>query len=325
MSTSSVSTQGSLATYSGMKAVLSATQSTNIGGGDHIKWNSVVSQVGNDIWLDTTSPYTSGAGASIGRFTLAAGKTYRVEMRVPVQLSAQGALYYRLYNVTAGAWASSAGAYSISGVGENTVSDTGGLIDIVTPTTNTVYETRIFSATNLTNIFSAAGEPQLIIETVAAQIPYQTNASFRELAVTKSQVLKQNLTDPCSLQTYFFDINQITSWVTLLTITQTPTTSIWYRSTVTADICGHTGGVDNGLLKGAVWYFDCTNNVLTSGSLVAGTTSGGGAPQFRILVSGSQFLIQMQSSTGVNTWQGSAKIEVLLPRSGGSTATFTVS
>lgn len=326
MSTSSVSTQGSLATYSGMKAVLSATQSTYIGAGDHIMWNSVVSQVGNDIWLDTVTPYTAGAGASIGRFTLAAGKTYRIEMRVPVQLSAQGALYYRLYNVTAGAWASSAGAYAISGVGENTVSDTGGLIDIVTPTTNTVYETRIVSATNLTNIFSALGEPQLIIETVAAQIPYQTNASFRELVVTKSQVLKQNATDNGGFHAYMFDINQnVAGWTTMLTITPSPTVGTYYQATARADIVGHTGGVGNATTYGAIWVMDSTNGAMTSGQIVGPSTSGAGPAQFRVLTSGSQWLVQVGSSNLANTFQGTAKIEILLPHSAGSYAAFTVS
>lgn len=56
-----------------------ATYSTNVGVGDHLKFDGTVFTRGSNISLDTTTTYnTSTNTASIGRITLAAGKTYRL-------------------------------------------------------------------------------------------------------------------------------------------------------------------------------------------------------------------------------------------------------
>jgi hypothetical protein len=82
-------------TFSGTKdfvfARSSATQSTNIAVGDHLKLDTVdfsrpsVAQVtgalgGSAISLDTTTTYTNTVGAaSLGRFSLRGGKLYKLE------------------------------------------------------------------------------------------------------------------------------------------------------------------------------------------------------------------------------------------------------
>lgn len=56
-----------------------ATYSTNVSVGDHIKFDGVAFVRGSNISLDTTSAYTTSIGvASVGRITLAAGKTYKL-------------------------------------------------------------------------------------------------------------------------------------------------------------------------------------------------------------------------------------------------------
>lgn len=57
---------------------LTAQQTTNIGNGDHIKFNSVgITDGSNLILLDTTSAYSNFTNtASVGRITLTAGATY---------------------------------------------------------------------------------------------------------------------------------------------------------------------------------------------------------------------------------------------------------
>ena len=56
-----------------------STYSTNVGVGDHIKFDGTVFTKGNNISLDTSSAYSnSNNTASIGRITLAAGKTYKL-------------------------------------------------------------------------------------------------------------------------------------------------------------------------------------------------------------------------------------------------------
>lgn len=68
---------------SGTKSILhgynAATYSTNVGVGDHLKFDSTVFTRGSSISLDTTTTYnTSTNTASVGRITLAAGKTYKL-------------------------------------------------------------------------------------------------------------------------------------------------------------------------------------------------------------------------------------------------------
>lgn len=56
-----------------------ATYSTNVSVGDHIKFDGVAFVRGSNISLDTSSSYTTSTGvASVGRITLAAGKTYKL-------------------------------------------------------------------------------------------------------------------------------------------------------------------------------------------------------------------------------------------------------
>jgi len=56
-----------------------ATYTTNLSAGDHIKFDGVAFVRGSNISLDTTSTYTTSTGvASVGRITLAAGKTYKL-------------------------------------------------------------------------------------------------------------------------------------------------------------------------------------------------------------------------------------------------------
>lgn len=59
-----------------LSASLSAAQNADIGVGDHVKWDTVDDSRGASIALDTTSSYTSAAGASLGRLTLAPGRYY---------------------------------------------------------------------------------------------------------------------------------------------------------------------------------------------------------------------------------------------------------
>lgn len=56
-----------------------ATYSTNVAVGDHIKFDSSVFTRGTAITLDTSSTYSNATNtASVGRITLAAGKTYKL-------------------------------------------------------------------------------------------------------------------------------------------------------------------------------------------------------------------------------------------------------
>lgn len=62
-----------------MEATLSDAQGTNIGAGDHVKFDVKRVEGGTLITLDTSTSYVNTQNtASIGRFTLTGGHTYRI-------------------------------------------------------------------------------------------------------------------------------------------------------------------------------------------------------------------------------------------------------
>ena len=63
---------------------LAGAQTSNVAAGDHVKFDTVVESSGTSVTLDTSTTYTTTAGAaSIGRFTLKGGKTYRLDAGIP--------------------------------------------------------------------------------------------------------------------------------------------------------------------------------------------------------------------------------------------------
>ena len=144
-----------------MEARLSATQTTNLAVGDHIKWDTVqISGASNNITLDTSTAYTTTAAvASIGRFTLLAGKTYKLTS----SLSVDGDASLIWYDATAGANISRA-ARHIPPQNATNVSGSGNAIGIFTPSVDTLVELRFTLAGSVTNIF--VDEAVAIIEQI---------------------------------------------------------------------------------------------------------------------------------------------------------------
>lgn len=68
-------------TLSYLHASMNSVQSTTIN--DHIRYDKILSQIGSNITLDISSPYTTALGnvASVGRITLKANKHYHVTAR----------------------------------------------------------------------------------------------------------------------------------------------------------------------------------------------------------------------------------------------------
>ena len=78
---------------------LAGAQTTNISAGDHVKFDTVVTSSGSSATLDTSTTYTTTQGAaSIGRFTLKAGKTYRLDAGIP--WSDDGYIRFKWYDAT---------------------------------------------------------------------------------------------------------------------------------------------------------------------------------------------------------------------------------
>ena len=104
-------------TYSGTKDLVaaknSATQTTNLAAGDHLKLDTIDfarpavtggagALGGGAVRLDTTTAYSSSNGAaSLGRFTLQGGKVYRLECQMGESLSTAGSVQIQWADVTA--------------------------------------------------------------------------------------------------------------------------------------------------------------------------------------------------------------------------------
>jgi hypothetical protein len=95
------------ATKTGVKefvfAKMATQQSTNIAANDHIKFDTIVTSRGGSVALDTTTAYVTTAGAaSVGRFTLKGGLTYKLTAAVSFYLgsAATSTAVLRFYDAT---------------------------------------------------------------------------------------------------------------------------------------------------------------------------------------------------------------------------------
>lgn len=116
----------------------------------------------------------------------------------------------------------------------------------------------------------------------------------------------------------------VTTYSTIKTLTPSGTAGSYTRGIVRAIIAGSTGGVGNGATV-SQWYFDISAGAPTVAVIGTDTTSGTGAPAFRLNVSGDAIQIQVQSSNGTGEFGGVADIEIVAPRPEGTARTWTVS
>jgi hypothetical protein len=128
-----------------MQASLEANQTTNISSNDHVKFDTTESSIGSSI------SRSGAAYPSLGRFTLAAGATYKLEANVDfVGFSAAGSVLFEWYDVTNSA---------IIGLYQATSGDASnaGRIDIpvrgyITTTASTVVELRMTNVSNVSQL-----------------------------------------------------------------------------------------------------------------------------------------------------------------------------
>jgi hypothetical protein len=119
---------------------LNVAQTTNLAVTDHIKFDLVLFDNASNISLDTTTAYTVTTGAaSIGRFTLAAGKTYYMECWL-MQFAAT-TMVVRWWDATLNA--------AIDGPIAGTFP---GCLAVFTPATSTLVEVRIVNSVTPTSI-----------------------------------------------------------------------------------------------------------------------------------------------------------------------------
>ena len=180
MISSTLSKQQLLAQKSYLQARVTNYYTSNISAGDHIKFNSVVNGSGTDITLDTSTTYTSTAGvASIGRFTLKAGKTYKLYATVQGNGATGVNATFVWYNSTANAAVSGSRAYPLSPAFSGGNGPVPEATAFITTQVDTLVELRINSVTDLNTIEGADSNDATfaVIESVEKIIPVQQDVT----------------------------------------------------------------------------------------------------------------------------------------------------
>lgn len=118
-------------------------------------------------------------------------------------------------------------------------------------------------------------------------------------------------------------LDNVTAYATILTLSPSVVTG-YMRGIIEATVAGHTSSVGNGALARELWYFDIAAGAPTVAQIAAGSSSGAGAPLFRLNVSGNNIQIQVQSSDGVNGFYGMADVRVVAPKGAGAHCDWTL-
>jgi hypothetical protein len=112
------------------------------------------------------------------------------------------------------------------------------------------------------------------------------------------------------------DIAGISLWQTIMTITPQTVTNIYLHGKIKAEILAATGGVGMGSRK-SEWDIQISNGAPTVSiptGWPADLTTGNAVPSFRIVTSGNNIQLQVQSSNGLNAFEsGFAAITAYLP------------
>lgn len=162
------------ATKSGVKdfvfAKLDTLQSTNLTTSDHVKFDTVLASRGTSVVLDTTTTYSNSNGAaSIGRFTLKAGLTYKLFAQLPYLLgSGATGLVDLQWNDVTGTPVALPGTVQSLLVATTATNDVGGgaAFAVYTPASDALVELRILTATALTQLGTATREAFAVVETI---------------------------------------------------------------------------------------------------------------------------------------------------------------
>ena len=164
-----------------LTAVILSDQSTNISTGDHVKFNSTLISSGSDIALDGTTAYTSSPGASLGRFTLKGGKTYKLISELYLDTNQ---CIYQWYDVTNSVGLGTAGsAFGTNFATSDTTIPTAQAT--ISPASDIVVEVRLINAGATNFIFSlgygTAYGSHATIETIESSVLVVPSYGFAQV------------------------------------------------------------------------------------------------------------------------------------------------
>jgi len=163
------------------------------------------------------------------------------------------------------------------------------------------------------------------IQSISSNLAAVSAVASNSQAIGTRQILSNSLNNSNSVYEYAMAVNG-TGWLTLKTLTPSATTGVYLRGLIDLTVAGNSNAIGNGVIENG-WYFDINNSTFTSGYIGTGTASlcSGSLPQIRVNVSGSNFIVQVQSSNnGSATFNGMAYLKLLLPSGSGTGVTWTV-
>lgn len=137
---------------------VSADYSSNVSTGDHLKFDSIdTNKSGDGILLDTTTSYTNAANVpSIGRFTLKAGRVYRLEAQIMIIASTTSESQFQWYDATNGVPLGHLSEIAI-GYDVDRHDDGGNIVATVSPVTDILVELRITTGASISTIYGISG------------------------------------------------------------------------------------------------------------------------------------------------------------------------
>lgn len=139
-----------------------------------------------------------------------------------------------------------------------------------------------------------------------------------------SRRLQVDATNDAFYEEYIFRAtNQYAGYTTIKTIAVAGSTASTFTSgTVSGTLTGLTNGIGVGS-RSVLWHWRIEAGVFNVGSM-NDNSSNASAPQFQLVVSGTNILIQVRGSGGVNTMSGSIHLGITIPlTSGGATYSIT--
>jgi hypothetical protein len=171
-----------------------------------------------------------------------------------------------------------------------------------------------------------ADDSTVIIDGTSGKVVGDVATGNLKVQNTNGAIIKQQGSNAENnfVHTETVTLTNITAYQTIFTITPADTTNIWCRGLVTFTGAGHESSGGNGAVHRAVQYFDVDNSTFTAGSVTTGDQSGTFFPDFQVIVSGSDFLVQVKSNGGTNRFDGMGHFEIFVPGTAGTATTWTI-
>ena len=140
---------------------LSSNQNSNIANGNHIEYDSIVFQKGNDISLST------GSGQSNGIVTLPAGKTFKITANCSIRFGGNtGTVGILIKNITAGTYLNYGGKYQTPNFAAQSEFITMAPVGFITTTVSTNIHVEIESPVSLIRVNGTVGAGSTITTTL---------------------------------------------------------------------------------------------------------------------------------------------------------------